>query len=236
MEYIKPYNIDLVFCIDASSSMQPFMDKVKSNALNIVRDVRRSFLEHGRFIGRLRVRCIVFRSYQDSVWDLKAPMMVTDFYSLPEQQEQFERALFSITPTGGGELGDGLEALALAIRSKWTADIPGSSRLQIVIDWSDKGTNKIGTGRTVNGYLLSMPRDFRELSQWWGMTRESPGAFINYDAKRLLIFAPEADWWTKITENWPNVLHVPTVDGIGLKDRDYEEVIRLLTCTDICTF
>ena len=78
----------------------------------------------------------------------------------------------------------------------------------------------------------SMPKDFVELSHWWGMTPQTPST-MSYDAKRLLIFAPEENWWTKISENWPNVIHVPTLNGGGLSDKDNKEILALLTHRDL---
>ena len=76
-----------------------------------------------------------------------------------------------------------------------------------------------------------MAKDFGELSQWWGMSTQAPDALMDYNAKRLLIFAPEVDWWTKISSNWPNVVHVPTLDKSGISDKDYEEILKLLVHT-----
>ena len=228
----KLYDVDIVFCIDATGSMRPFMDIVKKNALKLNADIRRKVAEHDRTIGQLRIRLIAFRDYREYMSDHVPPMLVTDFFTLDEQNTDFENTLRSIKPEGGGdEPEDGLEALAYAMKSKWTPERPGASRRQIISIWSDASTHQLGFGSASDLYPKAMPKDFKELSTWWGISTQSQGALMDYYAKRLLIFAPEEAWWTTIAENWPNVIHVPTATGDGLKDTDYEEILRLLVYT-----
>ena len=42
------YEVDLVFCIDATMSMDPILDKVKSNALNFYQDFQKEMDEKGK--------------------------------------------------------------------------------------------------------------------------------------------------------------------------------------------
>ena len=37
--YLFKYNVDMVFCIDATASMRPVINTVKNNALNFYHDV-----------------------------------------------------------------------------------------------------------------------------------------------------------------------------------------------------
>lgn len=228
----KIYDVDIVFCIDATGSMVPFMKTVKENALKLNADIRRKTYEHDREINQLRIRLIAFRDYKESIKDHVAPMLVTDFYTLPEQNAEFEKALKSIEPINGGdEPEDGLEGLAYALKSKWTPARPGTQRRQIIVVWTDASTHELGYGAVCDKYPKNMAKDFNELSRWWGMSTQAPDALMDYNAKRLLIFAPEVDWWTKISENWPNVIHVPVVTGKGLDEENYEEIVKLLVYT-----
>lgn len=228
----KIYDVDIVFCIDATGSMRPFMDTVKKNALKLNADIRRKVQEHDKEIGQLRIRLIAFRDYREYMSDHVSPMLVTDFFTLDKQNAAFEETLRSLNPEGGGdEPEDGLEALAYAMKSKWVPERSGASRRQIIAIWSDASTHQLGFGSTCDLYPKNMAKDFGELSRWWGMSKQSQGALMDYNAKRLLIFAPEVDWWTKIAENWPNVIHVPATSGDGLKATDYEEILKLLVYT-----
>ena len=225
----KIYDVDIVFCIDATDSMKPFMDTVKETALKLNKCIRRKAQEHGRNIGQLRVRLIAFRDYREYMNDHVPPMLVTDFFTLDEQSTEFEKALRSIKPEGGGDdPEDGLEALAYAMKSKWAPERPGASRRQIIAIWSDAPTHQLGFGSACELYPKNMAKDFGELSQWWGISRQSQGALMDHYAKRLLIFAPEEAWWTKIAENWPNVIHVPSITGKGLSESDWREIIFLM--------
>ena len=54
---------------------------------------------------------------------------------------------------------------------------------------------------------------------------------MHYSSKRLLLFAPDAECWRTVSENWDNVIPVRTIAGQGLKEKDYEEVLHLLVQT-----
>ena len=60
--YLK-YNVDMVFCIDATGSMGPVIRTVKQNALNFYKDVRNSMEMKQKSINTLRARLIIFRDY-----------------------------------------------------------------------------------------------------------------------------------------------------------------------------
>ncbi len=80
------YNVDMVFCIDATGSMQPVISTVKQNALSFYHDVVKVMEKKQKTINSMRVRVIVFRDY---IAD-EQPMMTTRFFELPAQAAQFE--------------------------------------------------------------------------------------------------------------------------------------------------
>ena len=113
MNFNFDYNVDMVFCIDATGSMGGLIEKVKDNALNFYQDVQRMMTNKQKTIAQLRVRVIAFRDYAADGDDA---MMVTDFFNLPEEEKDFEETVRSIHAEGGGDIPeDGLEALAYAI-------------------------------------------------------------------------------------------------------------------------
>ena len=57
------YEVDLVFCIDATGSMNPILDKVKENALNFYRDFQNVMEEKKKKVNQLRIRIVAFRDY-----------------------------------------------------------------------------------------------------------------------------------------------------------------------------
>lgn len=59
-----------------------------------------------------------------------------------------------------------------------------------------------------------MAQDFDELTLWW--EDEQLGGCMDENAKRLLIFAPDAPEWNRISSEWGQVIHVQTVSrGLG---------------------
>ena len=220
---VKVYNVDIVMCIDATGSMTKLIDTVKRNALNFYRDVMNKMDKGGRGMGKhidqLRVRVIVFRDY---IADGDNAMLASDFYLLPDEEREFSEMVNEIAAFGGGDRPeDGLEALAFAIKSDWTKTT--TARRHIIVVWTDDATHELGFGKKASNYPSGMPRDFEELTEWWG-DPEYPGLMDN-NAKRLLIFAPEKRYWTTIEENWDNAMFFPTEAGEGLREVEYQQIL-----------
>ena len=57
------YNVDMVFCIDCTGSMENIIDIVKRNALNFYHDVTSVMEKKNKHITQLRVRVVAFRDY-----------------------------------------------------------------------------------------------------------------------------------------------------------------------------
>ena len=67
-----------------------------------------------------------------------------------------------------------------------------------------------------------MAQDFDELTLWW--EDEQLGGCMDENAKCLLIFAPDAPEWNRISSEWGQVIHVQTVSE-GLEDVEYSQVL-----------
>lgn len=220
--YNLKYNIDIVMCIDATGSMGSLIETVKNNALSFYGDLTEAMVEKGKHIDELRVKVIAFRDY---IADGENAMLTTDFYSLPDDAARFESLVRSIKPFGGGdEPEDGLEALAYAIKSKWTTG--GNRRRHIIVMWSDDATHELGFARSAPNYPKKMAANFDELTQWWGDPIQ-PGIMDN-NAKRLLIYAPDKKYWNTISDTWDNVLHFTSEAGSGLQGLEYKEILNAI--------
>lgn len=220
------YNVDMVFCIDATGSMSPVIEMVKKNALNFQQDLMRAMDAKRKQISQLRIRVVAFRDY---LADGDKAMLVTDFFHLPADVDAFGSCIRSINASGGGdEPEDGLEALAYAIHSPW--DNQATKRRQVIVVWTDASTHTIGHGSRALNYPAKMPKTFADLTNWWG-DRQYHG-YMDQNAKRLLLFAPKANYWTTISDNWDNVLHFQSVAGKGLQEYDYQEIISAI-CNSI---
>ena len=223
--YKITYNVDMVFCIDATGSMGGVIDMVKNNALSFYSDVTNAMAEKHKTIDKLRVRIVAFRDY---LADGDDAMLVTDFFTLPDQTDDFEKCIRSIEAFGGGDdPEDGLEALGYAIKSNW--DTEGMKKRQVIVVWTDATTHEIGYGRSASNYPSKMAHSFDELTSWWG-DRQNKG-FVNQNAKRLLLFAPNGPHWSTISDTWDNVIHFPSVAGKGLGEFDYAQIIDSISNT-----
>lgn len=221
--YKLTYNVDMVFCIDCTGSMDNIIEIVKNNALNFYQDVTDAMEKKHKHITQLRVRVVAFRDYDA---DKKEAMMVTDFFKLPQEAEEFEKRIRSLKAKGGGDdPEDGLEALAYAIKSKW--DTEGMKKRHIIVVWTDAATHPIGYGKKSEYYPNGMPNDIKELSSWWGSVQEK--GIMDENSKRLLLFAPDAPDWNVISQNWSNVLHFPSEAGDGLESLEYSEIIDVIS-------
>ncbi|MHB1151108.1 MAG: VWA domain-containing protein [Eubacteriales bacterium] len=224
--YKLTYNVDMVFCIDSTGSMDSIIDMVKQNALNFYTDVSEAMTAKRKTIDTLRIKVI---SYKDYIADGVNAMLNTSFFALPAESDEFCACVNSITAEGGGDdPEDGLEAVAYAIRSQWNTE--GKKRRQIVVVWSDAPTHELGYGASSPFYPKRMAQSFDELTRWWG-GRQLKSEFIDNDAKRLILFTPVGEWWTMIVNTWNNVYHIPTAEGEGLREQGYDQMIETITNT-----
>lgn len=217
--YKMSYAVDIVFVIDATGSMDGLLEKVKQNALSFYDDLMQVMTRKSKAIQTLRIKVIAFRDY---LADRQDAMLTTNFFTLPDEAGDFKDTVMSIEAFGGGdEPEDGLEALAFAIRSKWNTE--SVKRRQIIVVWSDASTHRLGYGSPEETYPKAMAKDFDELTRWWG-DKQNEG-FMNYNAKRLILFTPDLPGWSDITKTWDNVIHFQSEAGNGLEEVSYHQII-----------
>ena len=153
----KERNIDIVMCIDATSSMGPCIDNVRRNAKQFYNDfVNVMTTQYNSDVSSVRVQVIVFR---DLECDMEA-MVKSEFFELPEDDDLFERFLNNIQPLGGGDYKEsGLEALYEAMTTDWIAR--STNDRQVILLFTD--SDAIGfTEKRVTA--ISCPRDVNVLS------------------------------------------------------------------------
>nr|MBQ4456151.1 VWA domain-containing protein [Clostridia bacterium] len=217
--YSLKYNVDIVMCIDVTGSMKGILNTVKQNALNFQDDLKACMAKKGKSINELRIRVIAFRDY---LADGEYAMLSTEFLNMPEEKETFRDVVCSLEPDGGGDdPEDGLEALAYAIKSEWTTG--GDKRRHVIVVWTDTSTHKLGFGKESPYYPKGMAKDFNELTSWWDQ--------MNKRSKRLLIYAPDEEYWKTISDCWENTIHVLTEMDNGLEEYEYDEILNTLGST-----
>jgi von Willebrand factor type A domain len=213
------YSVDLVLVIDATGSMAPIIERVKTSALSFHDDLENHMKELGKNIDTLRVRVIAFRDYYaDPVADSLVP---SDFFELPEKKEDFATFVRGITADGGGDEPEtALEGLAEAIRSPWARE--GSKQRQVIVLWTDASAHPLekNKGAKPAGYPNYMPADFDELTDMW-----ETEAHMDMSWKRLLIYSPDVYPWTDIANNWEQAINYTSTAGEGLGDKDYKSIL-----------
>ncbi len=223
-DYRLTYHVDLVLCVDTTGSMRHIIDLVKKNALNLQRDIAKAMEEKNKTIDRLRVRVVAFKDYLS---DGENAMLTSEFFELPQQAQDFYECMDELSAEGGGDIPeDGLEALAYAIKSDWSRE--GVKKRHIVVLWSDAPTHEIGHSKAAPWYPTGMAQSFEELTRWW--EDEQLGGLMDESAKRLLLFAPDAPEWSRISQSWSQVIHVQTVSE-GLTELEYTQVLNAISNT-----
>ncbi len=211
------YNIDVVLCIDKTGSMAPIIYEFQRNALNFYKMVTNEMDAWDHSVNALRVKVIGFGDYDSD----NRPMMISKFFTLPDESNEFEAFLNGINAGGGGDAPENaLEALAHAIKSDWTED--GIYRRHVIMMFTDAPALKLGarTNFENDDERIPMPADLVELGEWWEE--------MEFKAKRCVLFAPDCYPWGDLAVNWENVGGIPVGVGTGCDDIDLDDVSRML--------
>lgn len=116
--YSMKYGIDIVFCVDSSIEMSRHIDRIKKDIRKWCEKIIHELEQKYQEIGELRTKLITFRNYDQN--DREA-VLLTDFFVLPKGYDEFESCVNSFAlREKDDKTVDGLEALAYAIRSKWS--------------------------------------------------------------------------------------------------------------------
>jgi hypothetical protein len=215
------YTVDIVLCIDTTGSMGPVISDVKENALKFYRDLSDNMLAKGKAINELQIKVISFRDYYV---DGTRSMTQSDFFKLPAQSSNFSDFVNGIFADGGGdEPENGLEAVALAIKSEWNKN--GDKKRQIIVVWTDASAHTLEKSKLVRlspgcNYPVDIPKSLDELTDLWEGQEH-----MNASGKRLIIYSPDSYPWTDIANNWNNSIHFASQAGHGLSDIEYNAII-----------
>lgn len=225
-------NVDIVFAIDATGSMQPLIDKVKSLTLRFREELEKGLKQNRRTINTLRIKVIVFRDYYVDGQDA---MEESRFFILPEEKQDFYNFISRIGVGGGGdEPESGLEALALALRSDFTHK--GDKKRHIIVLFTDASAHPYEQQQdgVPSNYPSNMFKNLSELYEAWGEGQESLGGSgfggirMSRSAKRLVLFAPNAYPWNDLEMDLDNTIRKNMDRGNGGEDLDLEDVIALV--------
>jgi hypothetical protein len=214
------YAVDLVFCIDCTGSMKPYIESVKGTALDFHRLLEKKMSEKDKAIRQLRVRLVAFRDLGE---EGPGAIDATSFFELPNEADAFNRAVSGLAADGGGdEPESALEALVVAIRSPWERGL--DKRRHVIVMCTDAPAHPLGKFAFAAGEQSALvPRSLEELQSLWG--DEVDEGEMEYAAKRLLVFGPNAYPWNELSERFENCIWVASIAGQGMREADQEVVL-----------
>lgn len=216
------YYVDIVMCIDATGSMAPIIEEVKGNAISFYQKFIDAMEENDKEVAQLRIKVISFRDYGCD----EEPMVVSDFFTLPDQNDEFKAFVSGIEAKGGGDGPENaLEAIALALKSDWTTG--GSRRRHAVLVFSDAPALALGERAGSPAYPSDMPADIAQLGSWWEGTDQTLTSTYQQKAGRLVAFVPNAEPWTEL-QAWNRYWPAFSPAGTGLPDVDIQSAIDLM--------
>lgn len=229
-------NMDVCLVIDATESMSPIINKVKRMALDFYDEVKEGMKLYHKELNQTRVKVIVFRDYY---CDGPYAMEESDFYYLPDEKEAFSEFINKIEAKGGGDAPENaLEAIALAMKTNWVKkdEVKGESRRHAVIVFTDAPAHPLekAVGLDIPNYPKEMLHSYRELVEAWnacqGTCVENETSIFNMDpqARRLILYAPDAEPWSDINTDFENSYLTTVRADEGVNEIDEEVIIRLL--------
>jgi hypothetical protein len=203
----EKFGADVVLCIDCTGSMDRLIGTIKNNAMNFYADIQRKCLDEEKEVSSMRIRVIGFRD-----WTGSRSFEISPFYKMPDEEGDFKVYVSSLMASGGGDDPElGYDALCQALQSDWSSD-PRVRR--VVILWTDAESHPLSPRSPV--------ADFTQMSAIWNDKMKD-------DSKRLIIYAPAVPTWTIIETTWPHVVRHDVNAGGGLRDVDYEEILRTIS-------
>lgn len=218
----KERNVDVVFCIDATSSMGPCIDNVRNHARKFYQDFMHTMTnDYNSDVNSLRVQVVVFR---DLECDMEG-LVKSDFFELPDDNDLFEQYLNGIKPRGGGDYKEsGLEALYTAMTTDWIAR--GHDDRQVILLFSDSDAIDFTEKRNRPGYPNHC--DETLFMQTW-MCQMGNRNKMQERTKRIVFFAPSGSvYQTKLSKKMNRSVFNPVAPLKGMSDVSFDAVIKIL--------
>ncbi len=231
-------DVDMVFVIDCTGSMDPFLAKVKETALSFHKQVREALGAKSRRVRKMRIKVIAYRDYYYD-WEVPdhPPMLISEFFTLPDEEEAFAAFVNALEAAGGEDDPESaLEALHHAFHSDWFVDPAVNKRRQIIVVFTDAPAHKLDDPMRYNTAQHNgeypeegMPTSLEELHAEYVsgdvFPAESNGMITGH---RLILFAPSDMYPWNEMQQW-DAANCETMDpATGLEEIDMEAVINLI--------
>lgn len=217
-------NVDFVYVIDATGSMNSCIDNVRESLHKINDAVLESCIaaEGPSAVDMLRVKFVLFRDY---FIDGDSAMQESPFFERPADDAKMDEFLNSVKAYGGGDTPEnGLEGLYYALKSDFATFNGGRDR-QIVVLITDADAVPLKERAHCENYPADMV-------DYEGLVAMCTGAdkSIKFGGRNsfILIFAPEGTQYAELQYACRNVVFFPTTPGEGLRDIDFSFVMRAI--------
>ena len=220
------YAVDLVMCIDGTGSMGHLIEEVKSSALQFYDKLEMKMSEKEKTIDQLRAKVIVFRDYWADSADIA--MQSSDFFNLRTQASEFASFVSGITASGGGdEPENGLEGLALALKSDWEKSQDFAKQRRVVVVYTDASAHSLEKGSKPSHYPKDIPTTFDELTDYW---HDMPTT-----SKRLLLKGQSHENQLQhIVENILKGLSHENYSSCTIRENSIRiSITRIISCTSL---
>ncbi len=218
--------IDLVFCVDGTKSMAPYLDGLKDLIINFPERLHEAFELAGKDIGNLRVKTLAFRDFASHGDRAIEESVFYNFSASAEETQAFRSFVNGIEIIGeDGQEANAFEALALALKSDWTAQ-EGKKR-HVVLMFSQAPVIPLGERKACPNYPKGMPKDLAELGAWWQGTDEKFIGSYQARAGRLIVFAPMVEPWTDLW-SWNRTWQMPSMVGEEEFDQEIDIILDMI--------
>lgn len=218
--------VDLIFLIDGTGSMQNALDAVKARALTMYKDIIYALKDKKRIVNTMRVKVVIFRDlYVDSV-----AYEESDYFILSDKDDDesaaFRDYVSGIRACGGGDEPEhALEALHRVLKLNYTQPRQGMKARHIIVLMTDASAHPLDDPQRSlpeyrDIYPGDMPKTMPELNAEWEMMDDR--------ARRLIIFAPNAYPWPKLS-TWSSASHEVSEAGKGISEAVFEKVIATIS-------
>ena len=185
------YNVDYVFCVDGSERMREDLADFKEYVSRFRNEMITVMEEENKELTCLRAKVIVFRDFAAEGKPMEESRFFTLFGGEKEENDDFLAFVNGIEAVGGSDRSNGYEALALAMKSKWTRE--GPCRRHVIQLFTNAPAIPLEERNNCPGYPKDMPKDLSELEELWWVSE-----YISHRAKRLLIIAPDHESWNEL--------------------------------------
>ena len=274
--------LELCLVIDSTGSMEHVLSMVKDKALSLSDDIREDARRSQKPIDEMRVKVIAFRDFYAQVDRYEEVIKESPFFALPSEEQALKNFVDQLQAAGGEHfrvkrswddlegLGpvrledqtqaedpeSGLEALNLAINSKWTPADQGYR--QLIVLWTDATAHPLSSGQIPQRYFTEENiieeverKEGSKVTQYViydieGAPEEKPsfypkglcgslseltslwGQKMMASSKRLILFTPDVYPWEQLSEEWENVIHWSGSHEEGLTTSDYHLILQTI--------